>query len=133
MAHQQDHDEIAQVVEGFLYLKNKRPAQEHDVQKPYPKSQENVVQKPYPNPHNRAAPDCNQAAKRYGGIVIMDGRSKDRLRNYAAPEKRTIDCNQAAKKYGGVVIPDSHRTEPAKRHGGLAMTINDRQGKHDAK
>lgn len=46
-----------------------------------PQTHENPVQKSYPKWRNVATSrtiDCNQAAKKYGGVVIMDGRRKYR-------------------------------------------------------
>ncbi|PIN06105.1 hypothetical protein CDL12_21351 [Handroanthus impetiginosus] len=74
MTSQQDPVKIAQegisMLEELLYLKNKGPARENDVQKPYPKGIN------FAPPKKDTTIDCNQATKKYGGIVIIDGRGK---------------------------------------------------------
>ncbi|PIN06104.1 hypothetical protein CDL12_21350 [Handroanthus impetiginosus] len=87
MAPQQDLVKIGQegfsVLEKFFYLENKTPPRENDVQKPDPKSR---------NPKKKTVIDsASQADKKYGGVVIIDGQGKYRLRNTAAPAKRAME------------------------------------------
>ncbi|PIN06103.1 hypothetical protein CDL12_21349 [Handroanthus impetiginosus] len=78
MTSQQDPVKIAQedfsMLEGVLHLKNKGPPRENDVQKPYPKGTN------FAAPKKNPTIDCNQAAKKYGGIVIIDGRGNYRAK-----------------------------------------------------
>ncbi|PIN08805.1 hypothetical protein CDL12_18624 [Handroanthus impetiginosus] len=74
MASQQDLVKVAQedfsILEEFLYLKNKSPPRENDVQKPDPKRIN------FAAPKKNTTIDCYQAAEKYGGILIIDGLVK---------------------------------------------------------
>ncbi|PIN06102.1 hypothetical protein CDL12_21348 [Handroanthus impetiginosus] len=78
MAPQQDLVKIAQedfsMLEEFHYLKNKSPPCENDVQKPYPKRIN------FAAPKKNTTIDCYEAAKKYGGTLIIDGQVKYRAK-----------------------------------------------------
>ncbi|PIN06107.1 hypothetical protein CDL12_21353 [Handroanthus impetiginosus] len=73
------------MLEEFRRSGNKSQQGENDVQKPYPKSRNSAA------PKKNTVIDSNQAAKKYGGVMIIDGRGKYQSRNSAAPTKRIME------------------------------------------